>query len=148
MFTKRRRYNRALKADKKKIIYLAGPYTHDNELIEKVRYLLLTHVSAKLEKLGVTNFSPITHSFHQSKLGGIDGKWKDWKKTDELFIERGVDEVWVLMLEGWEDSTGVQAEIEHAAKHNRTVRYFNLDIVDDKLIEHIAEEVGVDVYAK
>jgi hypothetical protein len=48
--------------------------------------------------------------------------WSFWEQYDRKFLER-CDEVVVLMLDGWEESVGVQAEIRIAGELGKPVRY-------------------------
>ena len=53
-------------------------------------------------------------------LEGIDATWEVWGQHCERHI-KACDEVWVIQFDGWETSTGVQAEIKLARKFNKTL---------------------------
>jgi len=106
----------------KTLIYLAVPYTHKNKEVEARRYERITVVSGIMVSLGFYNISPITQSHVQQEMVELETTWNFWKKVDTLFLERS-DEIWVLMLEGWKESVGVQAEIAIAKKLKLPVRY-------------------------
>lgn len=109
-----------------KLIYLASPYSHKDRQIEKFRYKEITRIAAKLHKKYPYAFIlPITQS-HELKnwepsLGGSFVKWRD---RDLHFISKS-DEVWVVLMEGWLESIGVQAEIEFAKECNIPVKHIN-----------------------
>ena len=63
-------------------------------------------------RCGIDAFSPICHS-HPLVEYGVPGDWEFWRDYDLKFLAM-CDEVWVLMLDGWGKSTGVQAEIAMA----------------------------------
>lgn len=55
-------------------------------------------------------------------LPSISATWEDWGKHCRCLIEKS-DEVWVMMLEGWKESTGVTAEVEYATSLGIDVKY-------------------------
>lgn len=93
--------------------YLAGPYSHEDELIRAGRNDALTVVAAELSSFGWAIFSPITHSVPLENTGLMGGAWEHWAAIDEKFV-RSSKALWVLCLDGWHQSTGVNAEIEIA----------------------------------
>ena len=117
-----------------KAIYLAGPYSHKIKEIEAVRRIMLTLVSTKLAVAGITVFSPITQSHEQEKTGLMAGDYDTWQKTDRKMVEK-MDEVWVLILDGWKQSKGVTDEIYWAKRKGKRVRYIKYQAVKDKIIE-------------
>jgi nucleoside 2-deoxyribosyltransferase len=107
-------------------IYLASPYSLKDKDIEEFRYHEISRIAAKLHmKFPHAFILPITQShklkLYEPKLGGTFAKWRD---RDLLFIDKS-DEVWVVMLDGWKDSIGVTAEIDHAHKTGKPVKYIN-----------------------
>lgn len=109
-----------------KLIYLAGPYSDKDEDLKHRRFLELTRVSAWLNYFMVVTFSPITQSHEQNEFLLKDGSWEEWEYVDKMFINK-CDEVWVLLLTGWESSIGVRAEIDFARERNKKVRFIYLD---------------------
>jgi hypothetical protein len=87
------------------MIYLAIPYTGQEEL----SYHVATHIAAELSRRGEVVFSPITHSHPFTRIVDLPGDWEFWGKIDREFIERA-DEMWIVMLDGWKESTGIKAE--------------------------------------
>lgn len=124
-------------------MYIAGPYTHSDESVRQMRYHLLTEYYAHLTACGYNAFSPITHS-HPVHYFGLDGQYlpaeSDWPKNEIppvswMDIDRriilGCAEVRVLMLPGWDQSIGVQDEIEWAFLNRIPVLF-----VDPETYEH------------
>jgi hypothetical protein len=109
-----------------KCYYLASPYTHKDPAVVAGRAhqaaLATVHLLTKHPTVNI--FSPIVHS-HTLHLAGMGGDWKTWKAIDTDFIER-MDGLVILRLPGWEDSVGVNAEIEIARELG--VPIFALDI--------------------
>ena len=54
----------------------------------------------------------------------LKGTWRQWKALDEHQL-RCCDVLLVTTMDGWKDSTGVQAEIRHAKLHNKAIVYLN-----------------------
>jgi len=106
------------------LIYLASPYTHDNDRVVEARVKLATKVAGELLKRGHVVFSPITHFHPIAKVCGLPTDWAFWKNIDEVYIKLS-DYLYVLMQDGWEESVGVQAEIEIARELGKTIRYIN-----------------------
>jgi len=105
-------------------IYLASPYSHKDPRVVEDRYGEAILATAALMKrfTSLNVFSPIVHSHPLAKIGGLRGDWEFWKALDEDFIDH-CDEVWVLEIPGWRESTGVQAEIKIAEATGKPVKY-------------------------
>lgn len=66
-------------------------------------------------------FSPISHS-HPIAVNGVPSDWTFWESFDRRMLSAS-DELAVLMLDGWRESRGVQAEIELALEMDLPIRY-------------------------
>lgn len=99
-----------------KVVYLACPYMHDNPAISAARVDLATQKAAELSLEGYNVISPLTHSDPVAKLLPEEYHWnyEFWLSRDLQLIQRCVDEIHVLCLEGWEDSKGVGMELDEA----------------------------------
>ena len=103
----------------KYLTYLACPYTYPHadkvvrDSVQALRFNRATLASVALLRAFNWNvFSPITHS-HPMHLQGLDGDWEFWKRIDTEYLEMSQRMV-VLTIDGWFESTGVQAEIKIA----------------------------------
>jgi nucleoside 2-deoxyribosyltransferase len=103
------------------MIYLASPYSHLDPAVREQRFRAACQAAVALLHAGRVVFSPIAHS-HPLAQHGLPGNWQFWERYDRAFLER-CDEVVVLMLDGWEESVGVQAEIRTAREFGKPVRY-------------------------
>jgi len=113
-----------------KKIYLATPYSHENEKIMQRRFEFSCHVTAKLMDNQTVVFSPIAHSHCIAEIGSTPTNWQFWKEQDLPLIE-WADTVVVLCARGWRESTGVQAEIEHAEEVGTEVqKAYPIEYVD------------------
>ena len=90
-----------------------GPYKAMNKRVEKERYLKVVEYVADKINEGEVVFSPIVHCHVVADTYVLPTDWEYWGKYCRAMLER-CQRMYVLMLEGWEESTGVQAEIEIA----------------------------------
>lgn len=101
--------------------YLASPYSKYPNGTEAAFHDVCA-VAARLLKNGVHVYSPIAHS-HPIAQHGMDEKdHETWLALDKHFVDASIG-VMVVMLAGWEESYGVQKEIEWAKDAGKEVRY-------------------------
>jgi len=103
------------------MIYLASPYSDPDPAVREQRFQAACRAAAALIRSGRVVFSPIVHS-HVLVQHGLPTDWAFWQQVDREQLER-CDDVVVLMLAGWEESAGVQAEIRMAREMGKPVRY-------------------------
>ena len=110
-------------------IYLASPYTplDAEDFIEKldimeIRYRQVCEAAAHFIDEGYNVFSPIAHSHQIGKNLGNPTDSKFWTKLDLAFLPY-CKEMWVLMLDDWARSTGIQNESREAEKLGKKIRY-------------------------
>jgi hypothetical protein len=102
------------------MIYLASPYSHPDPQVREKRFEAACRAAAELLRQGQSVFAPICHS-HPICEYGLPLDWQFWQPHDRRFLET-CDEIVVLMLAGWEESVGVQAEIAIARELGKPVR--------------------------
>ena len=107
-----------------KIIYLALPYMHDSKFIMEFRAMVSDVISADLMKQGRLIYAPISACHHIAVKYGLPRDWKFWAAMDEEFI-KACGKVLVITLRGWEESTGVTAEIKLAKKYGIPIEYID-----------------------
>jgi hypothetical protein len=118
-------------------IYLAIPYSgmHESSYQQSID---ATVALIKTKQYNV--FSPIIHS-HPLTPYEIKGTWDIWQYYDYQFMD-WADEVWVLIpkegLSTVKNSIGVQAEIEYAKKHNKPVKFFEMEGETINLIQGVS----------
>ena len=95
------------------MIYLAGPYTHDDPKIREERFEALTKKAAELMLDGYVVFSPITYGHTISERHTLPDSW-EWWRGQCFGILRHASRLIVLRLSGYSDSVGVNAEIKFA----------------------------------
>ncbi|HWT40364.1 MAG TPA: DUF1937 family protein [Dongiaceae bacterium] len=106
------------------LYYLASPYSHKDKRIMEYRYMLVAAAAAELYTRGYNLLEPIGAGHPLAIRYDLPQGYEYWKRRDELMIERS-DGVIVLMIDGWKESKGVQAEIEHALSIGKFVWYIN-----------------------
>lgn len=98
------------------MIYLASVYSlNADEALMEERYQYALKRATEFTKEGLPIFCPIIHSHPMSADESMPRTFDFWEKIDYKFLDC-VKELWVLMMNGWEDSIGVQAEIAYARK--------------------------------
>lgn len=107
------------------LVFISSPFSHTDKAVEKYRTEEVNKFVAKLTSEGVHAFSPITYGTILLNYHDMPSDWKFWKDFCEAFLIK-CDEVRVLMLEGWDVSEGVQAEIDFAVKHGIPVSYIDV----------------------
>jgi len=107
----------------KKFIYVASPFSHEDEKIRDKRVedveKFVAYLQCKYASKNVI-FSPIVHSGHVSKYI-LDKKFHTfdfWIHEIDVFFLEIADEIWVLQIDGWYSSLGVKYEIKFAEKED------------------------------
>ena len=103
-------------------VYLASPYTSTSKSEQLERFVNARNKTAELMHQGYVVFSPIAYSHQFHTVHCMPGDWSFWEMHDTAFIE-WADEFWVLMLPGWQESRGIQAELSIAGRLGKAIRY-------------------------
>jgi hypothetical protein len=111
-----------------KVAYLSAPYTTGPDSREKRQKCIDIATATLLRDTGVYIFSPITYEKPIKDRLGKNMDWDFWRPRDEEMVAR-CDEIWVLCLNHWKDSRGVEFEVEEAQKLGKFVRYIKVEEV-------------------
>lgn len=104
-----------------KKIYLAAPYSHHMDTVMQYRFEQINRMAGKLLKEGYLVYSPISHSRPIAlTCGDLPHTFAFWENLDKSMID-WADEVWILNLDGWNQSVGVRSEIDHAEATNKEI---------------------------
>jgi nucleoside 2-deoxyribosyltransferase len=103
------------------MIYLASPYSHPDPAVRERRFRAACSAAATLLQNGHAVFSPIAHG-HVLAEHGLPTDWTFWQRCDREHLER-CDEVIVLTLDGWQESSGVHAELKRARQLEKPIAY-------------------------
>lgn len=87
-----------------------------------MRYADALHYTAGAIRKGHHIYSPIVHFHPMAAMHSMPRDIDFWWDISKNMIERA-DAVWVLMLEGWQNSIGVMKEIELAEQLAIPVTY-------------------------
>ena len=107
------------------LIYLACPYSSEFPIVEDGRYQLVTRVAAALiVKTGCEVFSPVTYSHLINRLANRYALEEgiDWVPTHDFWLQFDyhmldiADWLYILKLDGWQESKGIQMEIDRFVK--------------------------------
>jgi hypothetical protein len=120
------------------MIYLSSPYTDPELEIRAWRFCAACQAAAHLMRSGHLVFSPVAHT-HPISLFGLPTEWAFWERQDRALLER-CDQLVVLMLDGWRESVGVQAEIQIANELGIPTTYWNPDGELGVTLGRVAEE--------
>lgn len=102
------------------LVYLAGPYAHESKAVMEMRFNYYTALAGDLMKDGIEVYSPITHNHPIACAQEMPRTWDFWAKYDLRMLSR-CKVMLVIMLDGWQSSTGVKAETEFAKKQGITI---------------------------
>jgi hypothetical protein len=108
--------------------YLAAPYTHKEHSVMVERFLRINKVAAQLMARGEYIYSPISHTHPLAEAAQLPRHWEFWKGYDRCMLSRS-QRLYVLIIDGWMESTGVQAEIEIAKELKIPIIYINEELV-------------------
>ncbi len=109
------------------MIYLASPYSHPDRRVCQSRFDAACRKTAEIMRTGRLVFSPVVHG-HPLVRFGVPGDWMYWESFARHQL-RWCDELVVLMLDGWEESHGVQAEIRMARELGKPQAFVSLNML-------------------
>lgn len=106
-----------------KLVYVAAPYSKIEDkhtLMERIAdfsgYYMINHP-------GEYAITGLVHHYASIQRPDLGTDYKFWEEFCVGFIKR-CDKVLVLMIDGWEKSTGVHAEINLAKRLNIPIEYW------------------------
>lgn len=106
------------------LTYLASPYYHSDQQVVDFRMKTFYETDAYLSRCeGLHIFSPL-YKVETAKYGLIPDTFEFWEKYCYEILSR-CDEMIVITVDGWDTSTGVNAEIVYCTQHNIPIRFFD-----------------------
>ena len=109
------------------MIYLASPYTHVDAAVREERAKLAAIAAGRLMiSTGDCVYSPIAHGHavyesHQE----LPLNWEFWRGQCFPVLD-ACSSMAVLMLEGYENSVGINAEVDYIKGQGKEVIYYSL----------------------
>jgi hypothetical protein len=102
--------------------YLAAPYSGHAFSLEDA-FMRICEIAADLIRAGVRLYCPVAHSHSIAIHGGLDPSDNDlWIPFDAPMMDTATGLI-VAMIEGWDESEGVAAEIAFFRKTDRPIYY-------------------------
>lgn len=107
------------------MIYIAAPYSHNDKSVVKQRVKMVCEYSADLLVNKKSCISPITVGTGILSEVSLPTDFEFWQNLSYDLLDI-CSEMHVLMIDGWKESIGVQAEIKRAILNKIPVKYFNI----------------------
>lgn len=121
--------------DSGSIIYVASPFTHDDESIKEYRKQINEKVCSHLIKNGFCAISPIAYGCMLiDKHWLINDDFTYWELFCLTLLKKS-DMMYIVRLDGWDKSIGVLSEIDFALKNSIPIMF--IDPIDFSLSEFI-----------
>ena len=107
------------------MIYLDSPYSHSDKAVRNERYFAVMKRTAELINQGFFVYSPILHNHNMADKYNLSSNFEFWQAFDKHMIDLA-EAVYVLKLDGWNTSIGVNYEINYASTKGILVVYFDV----------------------
>ena len=114
-------------------LYLASPYSKYKHGIHKA-HQAACEATALLVQAGIPVFSPIAHTHDVAIYGRLDPLAHTlWMPADRPFMEAAKGMI-LLTLEGWEESYGVEIEMNYFASARKPVYWMAPGQIPEELL--------------
>ena len=97
--------------------YLAIPYSHPNPVVREQRFHLANQIAGLLMQKGLHVFSPISHTHPIAVDVALPTGWDYWQRFDRIMLKM-CSRLLVATVQGWQESKGVEAEVNMAMELN------------------------------
>lgn len=106
------------------MIYLASPYSHPDPAVREERYQKALACVAEFARRKVAVYSPIVHWHEAAKSFELptDAEFWDVQNTAMLNLS---DKVVLLVLDGWQQSAGIEREFRLARELSIPIEYIH-----------------------
>ncbi len=116
------------------IIYLASPYTHQDQSVVEENFRKISRVAAKLVSEGHVAISPITYGHTLLDFKKMPSDWQFWQNFCSQILYK-CDKLLVVRMEGREKSRGVKEEMCIARNHGIPIEYMEYDINEREFLK-------------
>lgn len=110
--------------NKEGFIYLASPYSHPSPWIRERRYLEAMECMTFYLKQGHAVYSPIVHCHELAKIADLPRDAGFWESYNFKMLAAS-RELWILLIDGWQDSKGCKAEMAEAERLGILISHVN-----------------------
>jgi hypothetical protein len=104
--------------------YIASPYTSEDKEVVLQRYIEAKRFTGKMLRNREHVYSPIVHCHEIAQDEELPTDFEFWGGYNRAMLSTASKMI-VLMLNGWENSVGVQGEIEFAKLCGIPIEYVN-----------------------
>lgn len=104
-----------------KKIFVAGPF-NGTEDEKEFRVKTISQYCVALFNEGFSPISPLLMGLSFAKYGDLPTDTETWKVFSETLL-KGCDEVHVLCIDGWENSSGIKIETNKANELEIPIKY-------------------------
>lgn len=94
-------------------VYLASPYSHESKPVMHARYELARAATAWMLRMRLWAYSPIVHCHDIACSHALPRDFAFWRDYNFAML-RSANEMFVLAIDGWKRSKGVNGEIAFA----------------------------------
>jgi len=122
------------------IWYLGSPYSAPGRATMAARHRQACEAAARLFERGIFTYGPIAHTVAIDQAGRMNAPaFEFWATFDLGMIDR-LTGLMVLMIDGWQDSKGLAAELAHARATGKPVLWCEPEIVDGHVVGYALHE--------
>jgi hypothetical protein len=107
------------------MIFLSFPYSDPNPLVIRQRVSLAEKIAASMIKSGMPIISPVLHWHHLLQRFDIPTTYEYWERYCYDMLKMS-DILFILMMDGWDNSAGIQGEIRDANKLGIKIMYHEI----------------------
>lgn len=122
-------------------VYMASPYTSydegevkfelDSDRLGDAYHLAVQGAAYLMEEYGYAVFSPIVHSHPIDRY--VQRPDHSYWLTQDYYWVKACDEMYILQLDGWENSFGIGVEIGIATVLDKPIHYLPFEEVEEWL---------------
>ena len=107
------------------LVYLACPYSDPDQEVRLKRFYAANVIASELMRTRHENvFSPISHTHPIAEDGGLPLGWDFWQECDRAILSV-CHKMYVLKLDGWQNSRGVLAEMDIAGQMGLPIEFLD-----------------------
>lgn len=111
------------------LVYLATPYSKYPKGIDQA-YIDAANLAARLLRLGVKVYSPITHTHPIAIHGGLNPLDHEiWLPFNRSIMKKS-DALLVVKMDSWQDSYGIAEEIKAFTADCKPIMYLNPETME------------------
>lgn len=103
------------------LIFLSSPLDHPDPKVRAERVKEILKIAAELGERGYTVITPVGYTVELQKIADFKYGWYDWC----LRLLKRCDVLWIVKMNGWEESLGMKLEIAFAKGKGMTIREFD-----------------------